>query len=126
MENALTDKPVPTNVYPHNGQLFKNFILKNHLNRAQIARQMNISNVTVHKYDHSSSLQLRILWNASLVLKHNFVAELGDLLPVDFVTLKEASLQSQLDTKQIEIGEMQRQIDDLNLQISVYKSIVEK
>ena len=126
MESTLNDSTAAANSYPHNGQLLENYILNNRINRGELARKMNVTTPSVHKYALSPTLQLRILWKASVVLKHNFVAELGALLPVRFVTPHEEELKIELQAKQSEIEALQKQIEHLNTQISVYKSIVEK
>jgi len=112
--------------HPHNGKLLSDYIFKNKVNRAELARQMDISNTSVYKYAQSYSLQLGILWKASLALNHNFVAELGALLAVDFLTPHEEILQNELKAKQNEIELLQKQIEHLSIENSVYKSLIGK
>ena len=126
MEKTFNDSAAADNSFPHNGQLFENYILKHRINKGDLARKMNLSTTSVYKYAQSPTLQLRILWNASLALKHNFIAELGALLPVRFVTPHEEELRIELYAKQSEIEALQQQIEHLNIEISVYKSIVGK
>jgi len=126
MKNIMKDSAGRSITHPHNGKLLSDYIFKNKVNRAELARQMDISTTSVYKYAQSYSLQLGILWKASLALKHNFVAELGALLAVDYITPKEEVLQNELKTKQIEIEVLQKQIEHLSIEISVYKSIVGK
>ena len=119
MENTLKISPAETTSYPHNGKLLTNYILNNRVNRVELARKMNVTPPTIYNYVKSESLQLNILWNASLALKHNFVAELAAILPVEFVTEREKGLQLQLET-------LQKEIEKLNLELSIYKTIVGK
>lgn len=119
MENSTKNSPTEAVTFPHNGQLLTNFILSNRINRVALAQKMNIEPSTIYNYVKSTTLQLSILWNASQALNHNFVAYLGELLPVEYVTKKEKELQLQVES-------LKKEIENLNLEISVYKSIVGK
>ena len=120
MENTTKDNSVAaTDSFPHNGALLTNYILKHNVNRADLARRLNITAPSVYNYAGSSSLQLYILWKASLALKHNFVAELGDLLPVKFETVCEKELREQVES-------LQKELEKLSLELSIYKTIVGK
>ena len=90
--NNMSDDETKNNM-PHNGKFLTDYVLKNDINRAALARRMKVSNTSVYQYAESSSLQMSILWNASIALSHNFVAELGELLPVDYKSGKEIQLE---------------------------------
>ena len=103
----------------HNGKLLTDYLLKNDINRAGLARKMNVSNTSVYQYAGSPSLQMSILWKASIALNHNFVAELGELLPVKHKTGNEIQLEE-------EIKALEARIEKLNLELSVYKDVISK
>ena len=107
------------NNMPHNGKLLTDYLLKNDINRAGLARKMNVSNTSVYQYAVSPSLQMSILWKASIALNHNFVAELGELLPVEHKTGNEIQLEE-------EIKALEAQLEKLNLELSVYKDVISK
>ena len=107
------------NNMPHNGKLLTDYLLKNDINRAGLARKMNVSNTSVYQYAVSPSLQMSILWKASIALNHNFVAELGELLPVKHKTGNEIQLEE-------EIKALEARIEKLNLELSVYKDVISK
>ena len=107
------------NNMPHNGKLLTDYLLKNDINRAGLARKMNVSNTSVYQYAGSPSLQMSILWKASIALNHNFVAELGELLPVKHKTGSEIQLEE-------EIKALEAQLEKLNLELSVYKDVISK
>lgn len=104
---------------PHNGKLLTNYLLNNQIVRAKLARKLNISNTSVYQYAESSSLQMHILWKASIALNHNFIAEVGEKLPVDYITTREKELQEQVET-------LQKELERLNIELEVYKNIVGK
>lgn len=115
---------------PHNGKVLTNYVLNNRINRAELARKLNKSNTSVYQYAESPSLQMNILWKASLALNHNFIAELGELLPVEYSTKRETELENKIKAMETEL-EMktsiyEKQIEKLNIELSVYKSIVGK
>ena len=107
------------NNMPHNGKFLTDYVLKNDINRAALARKMNVSNTSVYQYAGSPSLQMSILWKASIALNHNFVAELGELLPVKHKTGNEIQLEE-------EIKALEAQLEKLNLELSVYKDVISK
>ena len=107
------------NNMPHNGKLLTDYLLKNDINRAGLARKMYVSNTSVYQYAGSPSLQMSILWKASIALNHNFVAELGELLPVKHKTGNEIQLEE-------EIKALEARIEKLNLELSVYKDVISK
>ena len=108
-----------TNSYPHNGNMLKEYFTKHAVNCAEIARQMGVSGSSVFQYFESQSLQLGILWKASLALNHNFVAELGEKLSVDYVTAREAALQNQVES-------LETELEKVKFELSIYKNIVGK
>jgi hypothetical protein len=54
-----------------------------------------------------------------LALNHNFLAELGEKLPVDHITNREAGQRQQID-------ELQKELEKLKFELSIYKNIVGK
>jgi len=104
---------------PHNGNLLSNYVQKNKINRAELARKMNRSNTSIYQYAESPSLQMNILWNVSLALNHNFVADLGELLPVEHISKREAELENKINT-------METELEKLKFELSIYKNIVGK
>lgn len=119
MDTRKKNKLVSTNAYPHNGEVLKKYFKEHNVNRAELARQLGVSPTTVMRYFDSQSLQLGILWKISLALKHNFVAELGEQLTVDYVTACEIDLKNQL-------AELKKQMEKMEIELSVYKNIVGK
>jgi len=116
--------------YPHNGKFLQDYIKKNGVNRAEMARKMNVSNSTVYQYAESPTLQLSVLWKASLALNHNFLAELGELLPVEHSTKREAELEKRIKELEIELeiktSIYEKQIERLNVELSGYKNTMGK
>jgi hypothetical protein len=112
--------------YPHVGKLVESYLDKHMSNRTYVGRQLGVAPTTVSRYFENESLQLGILWKLSLVTNHNFVAELGAKLPIDYTTPKEEELLADLNNKQNEIEDLKKQIERLNIELSVYKNIVGK
>ncbi|MDR3653893.1 MAG: hypothetical protein P4L34_13100 [Paludibacter sp.] len=119
MDDRKKHKLQPTNPYPHNGNVLKEYFTKHAVNCAELARQLGVSGSSVFQYFESQSLQLGILWKISLALKHNFVAELGEQLSVEYISLREKKLQEQVET-------LQKELQNLNIELGVYKNIVGK
>lgn len=123
----------PSVAYPHVGKLVEKYLNKHMSNRTYVGSLLNVQPTTVARYFESESLQLGILWKLSLITNHNFILEIGSQLPIDFPTPGVIQTQNQLNDKELEmadkqkeINELQRQIERLNIELSVYKSIVGK
>lgn len=112
--------------YPHVGKLVESYLNKHMSNRTYVGRLLNVAPTTVARYFENESLQLGILWKLSLVTNHNFVAELGAKLPIDYITPKEQELQEQIKALQEQICTLQKEIEHQQIEIGVYKSIVGK
>gem|GEM_PF-777059 len=105
----------PVAMYQHNGRMLADYFEKHSINRSALARQIGVAPTTVLKYLESESLQFRILWKISIALKHNFVEELAAQLPLEVVVVKS---EEQL--------EMEKELERLKIELSVYKNIVGK
>jgi len=105
----------PVATYQHNGRMLADYFEKHSINRSALARQIGVAPTTVLKYLESESLQFRILWKISIALKHNFVEELAAQLPLEVVVVKS---EEQL--------EMEKELERLKIELSVYKNIVGK
>jgi plasmid maintenance system antidote protein VapI len=108
-----------THAYPHVGSLLKAHFLKEKTNRSAIARSMDVAANVMGQYLKQESLQLGIIWKLSLATNHNFLAQLAEQLPVDYVSGKERELQKLLVEKE-------EQIKTLETELAVYKRIVGK
>jgi hypothetical protein len=95
---------------------------------AALSRKLSVSSVTVGRYFKSSSLQSGILWNAGMVLKHNFFAEMGKYMPAPFhdvdVEKTSSDFQALLNGKDAELAARDQQIKDLEKELAIYKAIV--
>lgn len=118
MRNTMKDSAGENVTFPHNGKLVENYVLKNGINRAELARKMNMATTSVYNYAGSASLQLGILWKISVAIKHNFIAELGEMMPVEFVSNREKEIQQQLE-------DLQKEFEKQNMELSIYKKIVD-
>ena len=119
--------------YPHVGELVDSYLNKHMSNRTYVGRLLNVQPTTVARYSESESLQLGILWKLSLITNHNFILEIGSQLPIDYPTPGVIQVQNQLNEKAIELAEkekeieaLKREVEKLNIELSVYQKIVGK
>ena len=105
--------------YPHIGKMLAAYFANISLNRAKLSRQLKLADSSVLRYLQRDSMQFKTLWNISIALNHNFIAEMGEKLPVDYVTTREKELQEQVET-------LQKELEKLNIELGVYKNIVGK
>ncbi len=97
--------------YPLIGNFIHYYIIQNKVKKADVARALNILPTGLNDYYKRDSLQFAILWKLSLVLKHNFIAQLGEYLPYRFETLREKALKEELAQKEALIQKMETQLE---------------
>jgi hypothetical protein len=106
-----------TNLYPHIGQFLLHYFDKNNINRAHLSRQLDIAESTATRYLYQESIQFGILWKMSVALKHNLLADLASLLPIEYCTPKEKE-------QQLELEALRQELNDLKIENKTYKSLL--
>ncbi|MBT0608622.1 hypothetical protein [Aequorivita echinoideorum] len=71
---------------PDVGSMLQMHYKKHKINRAALARKLNLHRVTVAKYDQRSSLHVRVLWDVAIALEHNFFADIAAQMPKEYAT----------------------------------------
>ncbi|PJJ10236.1 hypothetical protein CLU83_3635 [Flavobacterium sp. 1] len=105
--------------YPLVGNFIHYHIIQNKVKKADVARSLGILPTGLNDYFKRDSLQFAILWKLSLVLKHNFLAQLGEYLPYRFETIHEKALKEQLAEKEALIHKME-------IQLEAFREIIRK
>ena len=109
-------KEITTNPYPSIGQILVQFARLNHVNKSALGRAIGVSPKVVSDYFKRSSLQMGIIWNLSIVLNQNFLAQIAEQMPIDFETKNEVALKEEVLT-------LKEQIEKLAIELEVYKKI---
>ena len=126
-ENAKKSVELDTEM-PHNGKILTDYVRKNRINRAELARMMSVSSTSVYQYAESQSLQLSILWKASIALNFNFIAAIAEQLPVEFTTEKIAELENKIKALETELSIRssiyETQMEKLTTELLEYKTLV--
>jgi hypothetical protein len=105
--------------YPLIGNFIDFHIVQNKIKKADVARALGILPTGLNDYFKRDSLQFAILWKLSLVLKHNFIAQLGEYLPYRFETIREKALKEQLVEKDALILKME-------IQLEAFREVIKK
>jgi plasmid maintenance system antidote protein VapI len=82
---------------PHAGQLLNEIMLKKHVSKAELARQLGISPIGINRYIQQQTLHAALLWKIGLIVKYNFFAQLAAEFPS--VETPEEMQQKQLQEK---------------------------
>jgi len=106
-------------VYPDLGKMLTDYFTNHSVNLSKLARHLKLGNYSLKRYLNSESMQMKTLWNLSIALNHNFIAEQADKMPVEYISEKEKALQSQIE-------DLQKQLEHLNIELTVYRNIVGK
>ncbi|WP_348824700.1 hypothetical protein [Flavobacterium aestuarii] len=99
--------------YPVVGNFINYHISQQLVTKADVARALNIAPKGLTAYCKRDTLQFAVLWKLSLVLKHNFIAQLGEYLPYRFETIREKALKEQLAEKEAIIQKLEIQLETL-------------
>jgi transcriptional regulator with XRE-family HTH domain len=97
--------------YPIVGNFISYHIAQQGLTKAAVARSLGILPNGLAAYCKNDTLQFAVLWKLSLVLKHNFLAQLGEYLPYRFETIRKKALKEQLAEKDALIQKMEIQLE---------------
>ena len=99
--------------YPATGNFIHYHIIQNKIKKADVANALGILPTGLNKYFKRDSLQFAILWKLSMVMKHNFIAQLGEYLPYRFETIREKALKEELAQKEAIIQKMEIQMETM-------------
>jgi hypothetical protein len=105
--------------YPHIGQFLRQCFAKYGVNRASVARELDVAESTTTRYMAQESLQFGILWKISVAINRNLLAELASRLPIGFATPREIALET-------ELKEVQEELNALKLENKIYKDLLKK
>ncbi|REG94738.1 hypothetical protein [Flavobacterium aquicola] len=103
--------------YPHIGQFLRKYFAAKGVNRAEVARQLNIADSTATKYMAQESLQFGILWKISVAVNRNLLADLASHLPIAYTTPRETALETELKA-------LQEEVNALKLENKIYKDLL--
>lgn len=107
------------NDHPSLGELVHWHILDKKLKKNEIAKSLNVQPNTLNMYFKKGSMQFGILWRLSQAINENLVMKLGELLNIPFETKVENELRKQITDKD-------EQIKALEMELAIYKRIIEK
>lgn len=99
--------------YPPIGNFIHYHITQQTHTKSTIAKAMGIAPKGLRAYFKRDTLQFAVLWKLSLVLKHNFLAQLGEYLPYRFETIQEKALKKELQEKNEHIQKLEIQLETL-------------
>ena len=108
-----------TTDFPHNGKLLQDYLKLHCPSQSKLAREINVETATIKSYCKSNSIQSRVWWKLGAALNHNFFADMAQLFPVDFATPRETELLNKIE-------ELNREVERLNIAISVYKEVTHR
>ena len=113
------EKTTNSHVMPHMGRMLADHFTTLPLNRKQLAGRFKMWDTSLMRYLGRETFQVKMLWKLSLDLNRNFLAELGEKLPVEHITAREKELEAQVAT-------LQKDMEKLNIELTVYKNIMAK
>ncbi|HJS00633.1 MAG TPA: hypothetical protein VJ780_06830 [Flavobacterium sp.] len=99
--------------YPLVGNFIHYHIMQQPKTKNEIAKALGILPKGLRAYFKRETLQFAVLWKLSLVLKHNFIAQLGEYLPYRFETIQEKALKKELAEKNAHIQKLEIQLETL-------------
>jgi len=104
--------------YPSIGNFVHWYILELKLKKKNISDELGIIPTTLNQYFKKESLQFGIVWRLSQAMKFNLLMAIGERLNIPFETKVEKSLREELAAKE-------EQIKALEMELAIYRKIVE-
>jgi hypothetical protein len=98
----------------HTGNLLTAFFTLRRIRKSALARHLNRNKNSVLNFQKNSTIQTAILWEISMVLKHNFFMDIASMLPPEFTT--DAPINAEKDEriltleKQVELLTAERDV----------------
>lgn len=105
--------------HPDVGNFVHWYVLELNLKKRDISDAMNIIPTTLNQYFKNRSMQFGILWRLSQAMKFNLVMAIGEKLNIPFETKVEKELRA-------ELAEKVARIKELEMEVGIYKRVVER
>ncbi|MCU7618859.1 hypothetical protein NZ698_16890 [Chryseobacterium sp. PBS4-4] len=104
----------------HIGQVLKAHIDRNKISKSALARYIGKDPGVILHYQKRESLQLSVLWELSLAVKHNFFSDIASKLPTEFSTDVPKD-----QSKDIRISELEREIEILKAEKNMLLQVLQ-
>jgi hypothetical protein len=118
--NIMKSTHKTENTNPHTGKLVTSYIKKNKIFKSALARYLKRSAPTVEYHLKRPSVQVKLLWEISIALQHNFFSDIAAQLPAHF------SSDSPIDTTKDElINTLQEENKQLTTQVATLKEVLQ-
>lgn len=119
----MSSKKITLEEYPlpHLGEKLKEHIKARRISKAALARAIDKKDQEILRYQKRNSFQCALLWELSLVMKHNFFMDLATLLPEGFTT------NAPVDTSKDDlITQLEEEVKILTRERDLLSGILEK
>ena len=103
------------------GSLLKKHLTLHKISRASLARRLGLHDTAISRYQRSDSINLQSIAKLSHALKHNFFADLADLLPDSY-----SKDLSKIIEKDAKIALLEREIEILKAEKEVLLQVLKK
>lgn len=100
-----------SNPHPHIGSMVEKVMKTKGISKAELARQMGLSGVSIGFYLKHHSLQFGILWDLGIALKHDFLLEITNSYPEGFPLNENANIIKKLNENKAKIADLEKEIE---------------
>lgn len=107
MENEIPKEP-------HFGQIIQKALTARGMNRSDLARATGQTPQAAAATVYQAGIRATRLWEISVAMKHNFFADVADLLPKDYP----ASATTHQEQR---ITDLEKQVEKLEMQVEIYE-----
>jgi transcriptional regulator with XRE-family HTH domain len=114
MDRTKKYKLESTTPHLHIGKAIHKILIDKRISYAEAARRTGVNQSAFKPYLSKKSLQMGVLWNVSLALEHNFLADVMNDLPANVLHNTTAQFVTT-------IAEQAETIKDLQKEIEIYK-----
>jgi hypothetical protein len=104
------------------GNILSDYARRRQISHERLAQDLSLTPSGLHYRLHAPDMSIHTLWSVCRALKHNFFLDLAFALP-PFDDDRQSENEKQL---QQQVGELQRTVDVLNIELNTYKNIIKE
>jgi len=91
------------------GNLVHWYIKEQGINKNEVAKKLDVSDITLNRYFKQKSLQTIILWRIAKAINYNLFAFLAERINIAYSTTKETELEKQIEQLQQENHDLKKE-----------------
>ena len=98
---------------PHIGKILRKRVDESGLSKLTVANALGVTRSSLYASFAAQNVSPQTVWNISKIINYNILSEVGESLPVNYETKREAELKKELETQKKEYELLKQKADML-------------